>query len=72
MKACYGGHEQVARDMIKAGASLESKNKDGFTALMISAQNGHDLCARDLLKAGAAVDHALANGSPSSTGQNAR
>jgi len=55
--ACSIGHEQVARALIMANASLESKNKDGFTALMICSQNGHDLCTRELIKAKANVNH---------------
>ena len=35
-------HEQVARALIENGAAVNSQNEDGFSALMLSAQNGHE------------------------------
>ena len=55
MWAAQNGHEQVARDLLKAGAVVGAQNNDGWTALMIAAQKGHEQVARDLLKAGAIV-----------------
>ena len=34
-------HEQVALDLIKAGADLEKQIDSGHTALMLACQNGH-------------------------------
>ena len=34
-------HEQVALELIKAGANLEAQMNQGFTALMLACQNGH-------------------------------
>ena len=48
--------EQVALDLLKAGAAVDATEEDGWTALMFAAQGGHDSCALELLKAGAAVD----------------
>ena len=41
---------------------MESKDKDGFTALMISCQNGHERCLLELLKAGADPNKATPDG----------
>ena len=42
--------EQVARHLLEANANIEAVNNDGFTAIMISAQNGHaDVCAYRLV-----------------------
>ena len=39
-------HEQVALDLIKAGADLEKQLNSGHTALMLACQNGHsEVCA---------------------------
>ena len=34
-------HEQVALDLLKAGANVVHKNLKGWTALMYASQNGH-------------------------------
>ena len=34
-------HEQVARDLIKAGAAVDQVEEDGWTALMFACLNGH-------------------------------
>jgi ankyrin repeat protein len=62
MLAAQNGHEQVARDLLKAGAAVGAQNNAGFTALMIAAQNGHEQVALILLKAGAAVDQTEEDG----------
>ena len=41
------------RALIEAKADLEATQNQGFTALMLSAQNGNDRVAQVLLKAGA-------------------
>ena len=33
--------EQVVRHLLEAKANIEAVNNDGFTAIMICAQNGH-------------------------------
>ena len=43
-------HEQVAQELLKAGAGVEVQNNQGWTALMYAAQNGHEqvCCSRML------------------------
>ena len=55
MLAAQNGHEQVARDLLKAGAVVGAQNNKGWTALMFAAQNGHEQVALVLLEAGAAA-----------------
>ena len=38
-------HEQVALELIKAGADVEKPDNEGFTPLMSSCQNGHEQVA---------------------------
>ena len=35
-------HRGVGNVLIKAGADLEAKQAQGFTAVMLAAQNGHE------------------------------
>ena len=48
--------QQVARLLLEAGAENELQNRDGYTALRLTAQNGHVEMARLLLDAGADKD----------------
>ena len=44
MYVCYNWiphHEQVARELLKAGANLDAQEKQGGTALIAACQNGH-------------------------------
>ena len=34
--------DQVARELLKAGAAVDATEEDGFTALMLAAQDGHE------------------------------
>ena len=34
--------DQVARALLENGAAVNSQNNNGFSALMLSAQNGHE------------------------------
>ena len=34
--------EQVTRALLEAGAAVNSQKNNGFTALMLAAQNGHE------------------------------
>ena len=51
-----------ALELIKAGATVDATEEDGWTALMFAAQGGHEQCALELLKAGAAVNHSSNDG----------
>lgn len=42
--------------LIAAGAKINAQNKQGYSALMVSAGHGHDACLRLVLSAGAIVD----------------
>lgn len=55
--ACRKGYADIVKQLIKAGAQVNSQNKDGTSALMLCAYYGDRDIAIDLLKAGA--DRAL-------------
>ncbi|XP_049790340.1 serine/threonine-protein phosphatase 6 regulatory ankyrin repeat subunit A [Schistocerca nitens] len=40
--AAEGGHADVVRALVRAGASCTDENKAGFTAVHLAAQNGHN------------------------------
>ena len=35
-------HEQVARELLKAGAAVDKQGPQEFTALMFASSNGHE------------------------------
>lgn len=39
--AAEGGHAEVVKALVRAGASTTDENKSGFTAVHLAAQNGH-------------------------------
>ncbi|KAL3269427.1 hypothetical protein HHI36_008497 [Cryptolaemus montrouzieri] len=39
--AAEGGHAEVVKALVRAGASVNDENKAGFTAAHLAAQNGH-------------------------------
>ena len=41
MYACAGGHEEVIRVLLDAGANVEDHNENGHTPLMEAASAGH-------------------------------
>lgn len=47
------GHFELARLLIEAGAEIEGKTKNGYTALHLAAQYGHRLIIDLLLEHGA-------------------
>ena len=47
------GHFELARLLIEAGADIEGKTKNGYTALHLAAQYGHRLIIDLLLEHGA-------------------
>ena len=49
-------HEQVALELLKAGADANHAASNGRTAMMLAAQNSHEGCLRALLENGAAVN----------------
>ena len=44
-------------ELLKAGASMEDENDDGFTSLMISCNMDSEQCTLELLKAGADANY---------------
>jgi len=48
--------------LIKAGADLEARNRDGWTPLLVSVRRGHTEIASLLLKAGANVNAKTGSG----------
>lgn len=41
MYACAGGHEEVVKALLEAGANVEDHNENGHTPLMEAASAGH-------------------------------
>lgn len=39
--AAEGGHAEVVKALVRAGANVTDENKSGFTAVHLAAQNGH-------------------------------
>ncbi|KAF3293548.1 hypothetical protein TWF132_004516 [Orbilia oligospora] len=57
-----GGYEDVVELLIKSGASVEDKDKDGKTALMAAVGRGYEIIAELLIKSGASVEDKDENG----------
>ena len=53
--AAMFGRSAAARALLRAGASLESRDGDGATPLALAAEHGHGECALELLWRGADV-----------------
>jgi hypothetical protein len=53
LDAAAQGHTANVQELLGKGASLESKDKNGRTALMLAAQHGHAATVRVLLEKGA-------------------
>ena len=51
--AAVGGNRAVAQLLLRSGASIDAKDKDGKTALMIAVVNGHQDLVELLLEKGA-------------------
>lgn len=56
MLACCGGHEDIVKLLIEAGADLELQNESGHTPLMEAASGGHVGVAKILLENGAGIN----------------
>lgn len=54
--AITGGHEEIAKDMLENGASVDAEDLDRDTPLLVAAQEGHTEIVRLLLLKGADVD----------------
>ena len=49
-------HVQCVNELIKAGASVNVRDRDGFTALMLAVKEDNVQCVKELIKAGADVN----------------
>lgn len=56
MYGCAGGHEEVVRVLLEAGANVEDHNENGHTPLMEAASAGHVQVAKILLEHGAGIN----------------
>eukprot|EP00435_Cladocopium_sp_Y103_P076078 s2_g75.t1 len=61
--AAGSGHVEVVALLLKSGASLETTDRRGFTALRVAAFHGHAAAVEQLISAGATVDAADSGGS---------
>ena len=55
----YKGHTECMELLIKSGASVNKKDRDGMNALIWASQNGHISCITLLLDAGADVNQCI-------------
>jgi ankyrin repeat protein len=62
MKASREGREDLVKELIQAGASLERMNIDGNTALWLSCFSNNIICAELLIDAGIKLDNKNVNG----------
>ena len=53
MLACINGHEDAVKALVAAGASLDLRDKNGYTALMTASFSAQPLVVWQLLQAGA-------------------
>ena len=56
MYASQFGQEESVRVLIENGAGLESVDKNGETALMLTSRNGHEESVRALIEKGASLE----------------
>ena len=55
--AAQNGHDAIVEQLIGAGASVDTPNKqNGATALYVAAEKGHGTVVEKLIGAGASVD----------------
>jgi ankyrin repeat protein len=62
MWACSRGHHQIAEALMEAGASPDTPNNEGYTALIEACIRNHIDVVRVLLDAGADTDAENKNG----------
>ena len=56
MAAAANGRTDAVKELLKAGADVNAKMINGYTALMFAAEQGHDDTVASLLSAGAEVN----------------
>lgn len=54
--AAVNGHDQVLDSLVRSGASLSSKTKNGLTPLHMALQGNQASCTRQLLQYNAPID----------------
>lgn len=54
--ACAGGHEELVELLLTRGASIEHRDKKGFTPLILAATAGHEKVVHALINHGAEVE----------------
>ncbi|KAL3686875.1 hypothetical protein R1sor_013184 [Riccia sorocarpa] len=53
--ACFYGHDEIVKSLLKAGADLEVRNNSGNTALQLACLKGNIEIAKTLLTSGADI-----------------
>lgn len=54
--ACAGGHEDLVKLLLVRGASIEHRDKKGFTPLILAATGGFDKIVDILINGGANIE----------------
>ena len=57
MRAVRKGHDKCVEAVVRSGADVNMKDKDGSTALMSATVQGEMKCVEILIAAGADVNH---------------
>lgn len=61
--ACFDGHLDIARLLVKNGADIEIANRHGHTCLMIACYKGHLEIVKFLINNGADINRKSIKGS---------
>ena len=62
LMACYYGHVEIVKTLLKQGAEIEKADEKGFTPLLTACSKGHGEVVRALLEKEAEIDKANLNG----------
>ena len=56
MRAAYNGHDKIAKRLVQAGAEMERKDKNGYTAFQTAMYRQHQAVVDVLVEMGCQTD----------------